>query len=101
MQTTQGYCRVTEKRPRAAVAKLVSHQFDRPGNKIWTQARQLLEHEHACLRDGQVSVPYGICIELSNVKAGGHQLSLRRSARYRPGVTPCERVKALWKAGVD
>ncbi|RPK69802.1 site-specific tyrosine recombinase XerD [Streptomyces sp. ADI96-15] len=77
LQTTQGYYRVTEKRTRAAVDKLVSHQFDRHGNKIWTQARQLLEHEHARLRIGQVSVPYGICVEPSNVKAGGHSCPFR------------------------
>ncbi|MFF8604082.1 tyrosine-type recombinase/integrase [Streptomyces sp. NPDC015232] len=77
LQTTQTYYRVTEKRTRSAVDKLVSHQFDRHGNKIWTQARQLLEHEHARLRIGQVSVPYGICVEPSNVKAGGHGCPFR------------------------
>ncbi|WP_328357808.1 hypothetical protein OG800_19475 [Streptomyces sp. NBC_00445] len=49
--------RVSENHIRAAVDKLVSHQFDRHGNRIWTQARPLLEHEHARLRIGQVSVP--------------------------------------------
>ncbi|MFJ7258523.1 hypothetical protein ACIQWV_40050 [Streptomyces sp. NPDC098085] len=68
---------MTEKRTRSAVDKLVSHQFDRHGNRIWTQARQLLEHEHARLRIGQVSVPYGICVEPSNVKAGGHGCPFR------------------------
>ncbi|MFJ4901973.1 tyrosine-type recombinase/integrase [Streptomyces sp. NPDC088727] len=77
LQTTQGYYRVTEKRTRAAVDKLVSFQFDRHGNKIWTQARQLLEHEHARLQIGQVSVSYGICVEPSNVKAGGHGCPFR------------------------
>lgn len=77
LQTTQGYYRVTEKRTRAAVDKLVSHQFDRHGNRIWTEARQLLDHEHARLRIGQVSVPYGICVEPSNVKAGGHGCPFR------------------------
>lgn len=68
---------VTEKRTPAALDKLVSHQFDRHGNKIWTQARQLLEHEHARLRIGQVSVPYGICVEPSGVKVGGHGCPFR------------------------
>ncbi|MBV1957248.1 MULTISPECIES: tyrosine-type recombinase/integrase [Streptomyces] len=77
LQTTQTYYRVTEKRTRAAVDMLVSHQFDRRGNRIWTQARQLLEHEHARLRIGQVSVPYGICVEPTNVKAGGHGCPFR------------------------
>lgn len=31
--------RVTEKRTRTAVDKLVSHQFDRHGNRLWTQDR--------------------------------------------------------------
>ncbi|MFP1627745.1 tyrosine-type recombinase/integrase [Streptomyces sp. 5K101] len=77
LQTTQGYYRVTEKRTRSAVDKLVSHQFDRHGNRVWTEARQLLGHEHARLRIGQVSVPYGICVEPSNVKAGGHGCPFR------------------------
>ncbi|MET9517998.1 site-specific integrase [Streptomyces sp. NPDC002994] len=57
LQTTQTYYRVTEKRTRSAVDKLVSH--------------------HARLRIGQVSVPYGICVEPSNVKAGGHGCPFR------------------------
>jgi hypothetical protein len=89
LQTTQGYYRVTEKRTRAAVDKLVLHQFDRHGNRVWTQARQLLEHEHARLRIGQVSVPYGICVEPSNVKAGGHGCPFRfrcvGCGHFRPG----------------
>ncbi|CAM5720532.1 hypothetical protein GCM10010345_19530 [Streptomyces canarius] len=59
LQTTQIHCRLTEKRTRSAVDKLVSHQFDRHGNRISAQARRLLEHEHVRLRIGQVSVPYG------------------------------------------
>lgn len=77
LQTTQTYYRVTEKRTRAAVDKLISHQFDRHGNRVWTEARRLLDHEHARLRIGQVSVPYGICVEPSNVKAGGHGCPFR------------------------
>ncbi|MCI2422876.1 site-specific integrase [Saccharopolyspora sp. K220] len=69
--TTQTYYRVTEKRIRAAIDKVVAFQFDRHGNRIWPAAKALLDHEHARLRVGAVAVPFGTCSEPSNVKAGG------------------------------
>ena len=50
------------------VATLV---FDRRGNRVWRQAKSLLDSEHARLALGEVAVPYGVCTEPSNVKAGG------------------------------
>src|SRR6266487_1410969 len=46
MTVTQTYYRVTAKRTRAAVDRLAALQFDGRGNRIWRQARALLEHEH-------------------------------------------------------
>jgi len=71
MTTTQGYYSVTTKRVRTAVDELATFQFDRSGNRIWRQARSLLESEHQRLAVGQVAVPFGVCTEPSNVKAGG------------------------------
>jgi integrase len=75
--TTQIYYRVTAKRTRAAVDKLAALQFDGRGNRVWLEARALLEHEHQRHAVGQVAVPFGICTEPSNVKAGGHACPFR------------------------
>jgi hypothetical protein len=45
--------------------------FDRHGNRVWRQARALLDSEHQRLAIGQVAVPFGVCSEPSNVQAGG------------------------------
>jgi integrase len=71
MSTTQGYYSITAKRVRAAVDALAIFQFDRGGERIWSQARALVESEHQRLAVGQVAVPFGMCSEPSNVKAGG------------------------------
>jgi hypothetical protein len=72
MQTTLAYYRVTEKRVRSAVEDVSRHQFDGQGRPILTAVAGLLADEHTRLRVGQVAVPFGICTEPSNVKAGGH-----------------------------
>ena len=69
--TTQIYYRVTETRTRAAVEKLIAHQYDGSGRRLWRQAAELLDSEHARHRIGQIAVPFGICAEPSNVQAGG------------------------------
>ncbi|MFD9504253.1 hypothetical protein [Streptomyces sp. NPDC060035] len=69
--------RVSEKRTRQAVDRLVTLQFDRHGDRLWDEAKALLDHEHARMRIGQVAVPFGICVEPSNVKAGGHACPFR------------------------
>ncbi len=71
IQTTLGYYRVTEKRVRAAVDRVSTHQFDNQGRRVLHGIRGLLADEHARMRVGQVAVPFGICTEPSNVKAGG------------------------------
>jgi integrase len=71
MSTTQGYYSITAKRTRAAVDALAAFQFDRNGNRVWREARALLDSEHQRLAVGQVAVPFGACSEPSNVQAGG------------------------------
>ena len=51
--------------------------FDRHGNRIWRDARALLESEHARYAVGEVAVPYGTCTEPSNVRAGGGACPVR------------------------
>ncbi|MFJ3505031.1 tyrosine-type recombinase/integrase [Streptomyces sp. NPDC090135] len=75
--TTQTYYRVSERRTRQAVDRLVTLQFDRHGGRLWDEAKALLDHEHTRMRIGQVAVPFGICAEPSNVKAGGHACPFR------------------------
>jgi integrase len=77
LTTTQTYYKVTAKRTRAAVDRLAALQFDGRGNRIWREVRALLEHEHQRRAVGQVAVPFGICTEPSNVKAGGHACPFR------------------------
>jgi integrase len=71
MSTTQGYYSITAKRTRAAVDALAAFQLDRRGNRVWREARVLLDSEHQRLAVGQVAVPFGVCSEPSNVQAGG------------------------------
>ena len=52
-------------------------QFDRHGNRIWRDARALLDDEHARYAVGSVAVPYGTCTEPSNVAAGGNDCPVR------------------------
>lgn len=44
---------------------------------MWREARALLESEHARYAVGEVAVPYGVCAEPSNVKAGGNACPFR------------------------
>ncbi|MEV0651320.1 tyrosine-type recombinase/integrase [Phytomonospora sp. NPDC050363] len=71
MQTTLSYYHVTETRVRGAVDRVAQHQFDGQGQRVFTAVATLLADEHARMRIGQVAVPFGICTEPSNVKAGG------------------------------
>jgi len=51
--------------------------FDRHGNRIWRDARMLLESERARHAVGEVAVPYGTCTEPTNVTAGGGACPVR------------------------
>lgn len=76
-ETTKQYYRVGEKRRREAIDRVTVMQFDRHGNRIWRQAQALLDSEHARRAIGEVVVPFGVCAEPSNVKAGGHACPYR------------------------
>ena len=94
MQTTLAYYRVTEKRVRSAWEDVSRHQFDGQGLPVLTAVAGLLADEHTRLRVGQVAVPFGICTEPSNVKAGGHACPYKftlhrvRTLPKRPLVPP-------------
>ena len=77
LNVTRGYYRVGEERRRDAVDKVTAMSFDRHGNRIWREARALLESEHARYAVGEVAVPYGTCTEPSNVQAGGGACPIR------------------------
>jgi hypothetical protein len=71
LDTTKQYFHVGESRRREAVDRVAAMQFDRHGNRVWRQAKALLDCEHARRAVGEVAVPFGVCAEPSNVKAGG------------------------------
>jgi len=77
LDTTSGYYRVGETRRREAVDRVAAMQFDRHGNRLWRQAQALLDSEHARRAVGEVTVPFGVCAEPSNVKAGGSACPFR------------------------
>jgi integrase len=71
MDSTRVYYRISAERQREAVDKVTRHQFDRTGQRVWLQAQALLDAARTRQVIGQISVPYGICTEPSNVQAGG------------------------------
>ncbi|MFE3250991.1 tyrosine-type recombinase/integrase [Streptomyces sp. NPDC059209] len=77
LKTTQNYYRVSQERRRDAVNRVITLQFDRHGARVWRKAQSLLESEHARRAIGEVSVPYGVCQEPSNVAAGGQSCPIR------------------------
>jgi integrase len=77
LNTTRGYYTVGDRRRRDAVDKVAALQFDRHGNRIWRDAKTLLDSERARRAIGEVAVPYGTCSEPSNVQAGGNACPYR------------------------
>jgi integrase len=71
LDTTKQYYHVGDARRREAVDRVTAMQFDRHGNRVWRDAKVLLDSEHARRAVGEVAVPFGLCAEPSNVKAGG------------------------------
>ena len=74
---TRGYYHIGQDRRRAAIDQVSTLSFDRHGERVWREARVLLESEHARYNIGEVAVPYGVCAEPSNVKAGGNACPFR------------------------
>jgi hypothetical protein len=83
------YYRITEKRGGEAVEQVAAHQFDGSGNRIWRETAKILDSERARMRVGQISVPYGICVDPSNVQAGGGACASRYG--WPTGVRPSRR----------
>ncbi|MET7303875.1 site-specific integrase [Embleya sp. NPDC005575] len=77
MSTTQAYYRVGESRRREAVERVTAMQFDRHGTRVWRTAQALLDSEHTRRAMGEVTAPYGVCTEPSNVATGGHDCPVR------------------------
>jgi integrase len=77
LDATRQYYRVGETRRRQAVDRVAVMQFDRHGNRTWQQAKALLDSEHVRRAVGEVAVPFGVCAEPSNVKAGGQSCPFR------------------------
>jgi integrase len=77
LDVTRGYYRVGEDRRRAALDTVTALSFDRHGNRIWRDARTLLDSERARSAVGEIAVPYGNCTEPSNVQAGGGACPIR------------------------
>ena len=77
LDATKAYYRVGENRRREAVDRVAAMQFDRHGNRIWRTAQQLLDSEHTRRAIGEVTVPFGVCAEPSNVQAGGNACPFR------------------------
>ncbi|WP_405475313.1 tyrosine-type recombinase/integrase [Streptomyces sp. NBC_00009] len=71
LKTTQNYYRVSQERRRDAVDRVIALQSDRNGTRVWRKTQSLLDSEHVRRAIGEVSVPYGVCQEPSNVAAGG------------------------------
>ncbi len=68
--TTQGFCRVTQKRERDAVRTLHRQVIDRTGTAAPAPSPRAYEPR-------SVAAPFGNCIEPSNVKAGGGACPIR------------------------
>jgi integrase len=77
LNVTRCYYRVGEERRREAIDKVTAMSFDRHGNRIWRDARALLESEQTRHAVGEIAVPYGTCAEPSNVQAGGGACPIR------------------------
>jgi hypothetical protein len=77
LDTTKQYYRVGETRRREAVDRVAALQFDRHGVRTWRSVQKLLDSEHARRAIAEVAVPFGMCTEPSNVKAGGNACPFR------------------------
>jgi hypothetical protein len=77
LQTTKGYFKVTTRRKRAAADRLACFTLDNHGVRTRPAVLALLDAEATREHVGQVAVPFGVCTEASNVKAGGMECPFR------------------------
>jgi len=84
IDTTMGYFKVSQKRRREAVELMRMHVVDREGNVKPTASGLAYEAR-------SVAVPFGNCVEPSNVKAGGKKCPIRFQCSgcgfYRPDLS--------------
>jgi hypothetical protein len=69
--TTEGYCRIRQERRREAVDLERRWQWDAEGNELERIIEQFAESEDTRMRLGSTAIPYGSCVEPSNVAALG------------------------------
>ncbi|ALV42751.1 hypothetical protein AU252_17625 [Pseudarthrobacter sulfonivorans] len=75
--TTQGYYRMTHARRHEAMNRLSRLQLTNTGSLVVAGLRSLEREEDLRGQVGSVAVPFGTCVEPSNVKAGGHSCPYR------------------------
>lgn len=75
--TTQVYYQVTAKRKRAAVQLVAPLQVNRDGTRTRPALHQVLDSESLREDVGSLSIPYGLCVEPSNVRSHGRSCSFR------------------------
>lgn len=75
--TTQGYYRMTHARRHEAMTRLSRLQLTNTGSLVVAGLRALDHEENIRGQVGSVAVPFGTCVEPSNVKAGGHSCPYR------------------------
>ena len=70
-RTTEGYCRVRQDRRREAADLGQRWQWDARGNELQMIIERFAESDEARLAVGSTAIPYGACVEPSNVAALG------------------------------
>jgi integrase len=70
-QTTEGYCRIRQERRREAVALEHRWQWDAQANELEQIIERFAESDETRMRLGSTAIPYGSCVEPSNVAALG------------------------------
>ncbi len=69
--TTEGYCRIRQERRRQAVDLEHRWQWDAEGNELAQIVERFAESEDIRMAIGSTAIPYGACVEPSNVAALG------------------------------
>ncbi len=70
-KTTEGYCRIRQERRREAVDLEHRWQWDAEGNELEQIIERFAESEDLRTALGSTAIPYGACVEPSNVAALG------------------------------
>ena len=79
LSTTMGYYSVSAKRKRAAIQAVSQMQLDGNGSPAAKFISESVEAEQNRWLTGELIVPFGVCVEPSNVRSGGQDCP----SRYR------------------